>query len=117
MDFFLFKVFNVNDNFTDRNGPEWWRIRSEFQKGLSSPSNVRSFLPEIDDITVNFVNKLEETEVGGVVPDFLATLSRLNLERQSDIRNELTKNNFHATVSSSDLSVCVRCAYEQFLRN
>lgn len=69
--------------FFIRNGPEWWRIRSEFQKGLSSPTNVRSFLPDTDDITTEFSNKLQATKDGEDIPDFLEILSRLNLERKS----------------------------------
>lgn len=71
---FIYNFFNIS------NGPEWWRIRSEFQKGLSSPSNVRNFLPEADDITKEFVSKLKSTKAGEDIPDFLPILSRLNLE-------------------------------------
>lgn len=38
-----------------RNGPEWWRLRSEVQKELSTTQNVRSFLPDIDRVTRQFV--------------------------------------------------------------
>lgn len=74
---------SVDDNFVSSNGPEWWRIRSEFQKGLSSPTNVRSFLSDIDEITKEFTSNLDETLVDAEVPDFLLILSRLNLERRS----------------------------------
>ena len=55
---------------------EWWRLRSEFQKQLSVPSNVRSFLPDVDEITREFVENLEANKVIDMMPE----LARLNLE-------------------------------------
>lgn len=85
----LCKVFELNvlevivfEIFVIRNGPEWWRLRSEFQKGLSSPSNVRNFLPDTDNITNEFVSKIMDTSVEKDVPDFMLMLLRLNLERK-----------------------------------
>ncbi|XP_037044691.1 cytochrome P450 302a1, mitochondrial isoform X1 [Bradysia coprophila] len=76
------------------NGPEWWRIRSEFQKGLSSPTNVRSFLSVTDDITDEFVINLEDTRVNDDVPDFLPTLARLNLELLCHLVFDVRMNSF-----------------------
>lgn len=59
-----------------RNGPEWWRLRSEFQKGLSSPKHVRSFLPDVDVVTNDFVDDLKTD----CIVDLLPEISRLNLE-------------------------------------
>ncbi|XP_055318512.1 cytochrome P450 302a1, mitochondrial [Sitodiplosis mosellana] len=64
------------------NGPEWWRLRSEFQKGLSSPSHIRQFLCDSDSITKEFIAQVEPTKTtdAELVEDFLPELSRLNLE-------------------------------------
>lgn len=95
-----------------RNGSEWWRIRSEFQKGLSSPSNVRSFLPDTDEITKEFASKLVDTQIGDDVPDFLVILSRLNLERNgvSTIQDE-SSGIIKLSIFSA-LPHCLRCANE-----
>lgn len=65
-----------------RNGSEWWRLRSEFQKGLSSPHHTRKFLSDSDNITKEFVAHIRSTNATpDKVPDILPELSRLNLER------------------------------------
>lgn len=107
----LFDILSVFSN-----GPEWWRIRSEFQKGLSSPSNVRSFLSDTDDIIKEFANKLEDTQVDEVVPDFLVILSRLNLERKPVNDNSRQGKRNDSTVNFSTLPCCLRRADEQFLQ-
>ncbi|XP_001661673.2 cytochrome P450 302a1, mitochondrial [Aedes aegypti] len=61
------------------NGIEWWKIRSELQKGLSSPQSVRNFLPLTDKVTREFVASMNSTE-HDCVPDFMPAISRLNLE-------------------------------------
>lgn len=65
-----------------RNGPEWWRLRSEFQKGLSSPNHIRQFLNDSDQITKEFVSQIKPSTGtdAETVEDFLPELSRLNLE-------------------------------------
>lgn len=65
-----------------RNGPEWWRLRSEFQKGLSSPNHIRNFLTSSDNITKEFIHHIKPTMSNDpqMVNDFLPELSRLNLE-------------------------------------
>lgn len=62
-----------------RNGPEWFRIRSVFQKGLSSPQSVKKFLDSTDDIVQEWLDMVEIlTEAPDV--DYLPELSRLFLE-------------------------------------
>lgn len=63
-----------------RNGDEWWRMRSEFQKGLSSPKAVRSMLPDSEQITREWLQHLNIQETS-TISDMLPELSRLNLER------------------------------------
>ncbi|XP_039437333.1 cytochrome P450 302a1, mitochondrial [Culex pipiens pallens] len=62
------------------NGIDWWKIRSELQKGLSSPQSVRNFLPLTDQVTKEFVASVKQTESKDSVPDFMPGISRLNLE-------------------------------------
>lgn len=59
-----------------RNGAEWWRLRSELQKEISAPKSVRSFLPEVDEVTKEFLEFLPKAEN----VDMLPKLARLNLE-------------------------------------
>lgn len=40
---------------TFRNGTEWWRIRREFQKGLSKPRNIANYLEDTDAVVQEFV--------------------------------------------------------------
>lgn len=64
-----------------RNGREWWRLRSEFQKGLSSPGHIRQFLCNSDAITKEFVSQMKpRPHPTQDSDDFLPELSRLNLE-------------------------------------
>lgn len=62
------------------NGDEWWRLRSELQKGLSSPNHVKQFLSHSDVITKEFIVQIKPAVAGEEVPDVLPELSRLNLE-------------------------------------
>lgn len=62
------------------NGEEWWRLRAELQKGLSSPQHVRNLLGETERITREWLQSgVVEANVDGVF-DVLPELSRLNLE-------------------------------------
>ena len=70
----FFKV-NYIPIFDYRNGPEWWRIRQAAQKALSTPNNVRRYLPVTDETVREFLSQIpHETD------DFLPLLSYLNLE-------------------------------------
>lgn len=64
-----------------RNGEEWWRIRSELQKGLSKPQNVRNFLPDADATVQQFMKTLpQQFDENQEIDEMLNELSRLNLE-------------------------------------
>ena len=65
-----------------RNGPEWYKIRSELQKGLSHPKNVRDFLSHVDTVTQEFIEFLPHRrfDKNNEIDDMLDDLSRLNLE-------------------------------------
>ncbi|XP_075233158.1 cytochrome P450 302a1, mitochondrial-like isoform X2 [Lycorma delicatula] len=59
------------------NGPEWWHLRSCFQRNLSRIQDVRSFLKSSDLVIREFISmRVKE----GCVQDFLPELSRLYLE-------------------------------------
>ena len=70
----------IRMKYVVRNGAEWWRLRSEFQHGLSRPQNVRSYLPQTDEIIQEFVNQCKEWPRSADDTDFLVELSRLFLE-------------------------------------
>lgn len=76
----------VGEKKKNRNGSEWWRLRSEFQKGLSSPNHIRQFLNDADAITKQFVSQVKPTCLNNPneIEDFLPELSRLNLECKSN---------------------------------
>lgn len=66
---------------TFRNGDEWWKIRSKLQKGISSPKNVRDFLPRADEAVKDFVRTLPQQFNGqSEIPEMLDEVSRLSLE-------------------------------------
>ncbi|XP_001601675.1 cytochrome P450 302a1, mitochondrial [Nasonia vitripennis] len=58
------------------NGPDWWRLRKEFQKALSRPRNVVNYAEDTDEIVRRFVSVCED----GRFDDALPLLSRLFLE-------------------------------------
>jgi hypothetical protein len=64
-----------------RNGPEWWRLRSEFQQVLSRPQSVKLYLPQIDQVIQEFIDHINTwTQSAGKYQDFSDELSRLYLE-------------------------------------
>nr|XP_003701074.1 PREDICTED: cytochrome P450 302a1, mitochondrial [Megachile rotundata]XP_012135499.1 PREDICTED: cytochrome P450 302a1, mitochondrial [Megachile rotundata]XP_012135500.1 PREDICTED: cytochrome P450 302a1, mitochondrial [Megachile rotundata] len=58
------------------NGPEWWRLRKEFQKVSSKPQDIINYLEETNCVVQEFV-KLCSSET---FDDLLPILSRLYLE-------------------------------------
>lgn len=56
-------------------------MRSEFQKGLSSPKAVRSMLPDSEQIIREWLENLNIQD-NETIEDMLPELSRLNLERK-----------------------------------
>ncbi|GJQ70311.1 putative cytochrome p450 [Trypoxylus dichotomus] len=61
------------------NGPEWLRLRSVLQKGLSSPISVQNFLPSTNNIVQDWLLRIKELSQQPNV-DYLPELSRLFLE-------------------------------------
>ncbi|CAK9801790.1 Cytochrome P450 302a1, mitochondrial [Anthophora plagiata] len=58
------------------NGPEWWRLRKEFQKVTSKPQDVINYLKETDYVVQEFLELCSKEKFD----DFLPILSRLFLE-------------------------------------
>lgn len=75
------------------NGPHWLRLRSIFQKGLSSPSAVHNFLPESNEIIQEWLYRLEDI---CKTPDLVYAneLSRLFLELICLVALDLRMNSF-----------------------
>ncbi|KAK9686524.1 Cytochrome P450 [Popillia japonica] len=61
------------------NGPEWLRLRSVLQKGLSSPAAVQNFLPSTNDVVQEWLLRIKDLSQQPNV-DYLPELSRLFLE-------------------------------------
>lgn len=59
-----------------RNGPEWWRLRKEFQKVTSKPQDIINYLEETNCVVQEFVELCYNERF----EDFLQILSRLFLE-------------------------------------
>ncbi|XP_020289408.1 cytochrome P450 302a1, mitochondrial isoform X2 [Pseudomyrmex gracilis] len=57
------------------NGTEWWRIRREFQKGLSKPRNIANYLEDTDAVVQEFVRLCAREKTDDLQP----LLSRLFL--------------------------------------
>ncbi|XP_030747871.1 cytochrome P450 302a1, mitochondrial-like [Sitophilus oryzae] len=61
------------------NGPDWYKIRKIFQKGLSGPLAVKRFLSGSDEIIKEWLGRIESNR-NNPEADFLPELSRLFLE-------------------------------------
>jgi ecdysteroid 22-hydroxylase len=82
-------------NFCFSNGEEWWKIRSELQKGLSSPKNVRNFLSEAEATVKDFVEFLPKRfDENGEIKETLEELSRVYLELTCQIAFDERLNSF-----------------------
>ncbi|XP_041976410.1 cytochrome P450 302a1, mitochondrial-like [Aricia agestis] len=61
------------------NGPDWWRLRSTFQKIFSTPQSVKQHIDITDKIVREFVNWTKNSYLSSE-SDFLKYLNRLYLE-------------------------------------
>ncbi|CRK95742.1 CLUMA_CG009199, isoform A [Clunio marinus] len=70
-----------NAGLLSTNGEEWWRIRSQFQKGLSSPKNVRNFLPTADVTVKEFINHMPKCfDKDSIINDFSIPILKLKTQ-------------------------------------
>ncbi|XP_076652888.1 cytochrome P450 302a1, mitochondrial isoform X1 [Halictus rubicundus] len=86
------------------NGPEWWRLRKEFQKVSSKPQNIINYIEETDIVVKEFVELCTNEKF----EDLLPILSRLYLELTClvvfDVRlNSFSKEERHEESRSSKL--------------
>lgn len=94
------------------NGPEWFRIRSVFQKGLSSIQSVKRFLNGSDNIIQEWLIMLESMRKSPNL-DFLPELSRLFLELTGQNTLDIRFNSFssHERRKDSRSSKLIQAAY------
>ena len=64
-----------------RNGPDWFKQRSIFQKDLSQLKSVQNFASETNDIVREWLHRIQSIS-GNSRVDYLPELSRLFLERE-----------------------------------
>ncbi|XP_045493534.1 cytochrome P450 302a1, mitochondrial [Colias croceus] len=72
------QVYN-SGGLLSTNGPEWWRIRSAFQKNFSGPRNAKQYVNITDQVVEEFIQWIKDVNVSSN-DDFLPYLNRLNLE-------------------------------------
>ncbi|XP_039748636.1 cytochrome P450 302a1, mitochondrial isoform X1 [Pararge aegeria] len=72
------QVYNTG-GLLSTNGPDWWRIRSAFQKNFSSPQNAKQYVQEVDNIVKRFIQWIHHNKPSHH-DDFLQYLNRLYLE-------------------------------------
>ncbi|XP_063839608.1 cytochrome P450 302a1, mitochondrial [Ostrinia nubilalis] len=70
-------VYNTG-GLLSMNGPEWWKLRSTFQKNFTSPKSVKVHVESTDGVVKELVHCIKKTFTPG--NDFLPYLNRLNLE-------------------------------------
>lgn len=62
-----------------RNGSEWWRLRSTFQKNFTAPQSVKEHVTDTDAVVQDLVRYVKDFNISSK-DDFLESLNRLNLE-------------------------------------
>lgn len=65
--------------YFSRNGSEWWRIRSAFQKNFTAPQSVKEHVTNADAVVQELVRYIKDYNISSK-DDFLESLNRLNLE-------------------------------------
>ncbi|CAK1604156.1 unnamed protein product [Parnassius mnemosyne] len=71
-------VYNTG-GLLSTNGPDWWRLRSTFQKNFTGPQNAKQYVENTDDVVREFVKWIRDSKLSHN-EDFLIYLNRLNLE-------------------------------------
>nr|QST15058.1 CYP362A5 protein [Diaphanosoma celebensis] len=63
-------------------GEDWWKLRSKVQQSLLKPQNIYNYLPAINDIGHEFIDRIRliRQENNEMKPDFLNELYRWALE-------------------------------------
>ncbi|XP_050682280.1 cytochrome P450 302a1, mitochondrial isoform X2 [Leptidea sinapis] len=89
------QVYNTG-GLLSTNGPEWWRLRSAFQKHFSGPQNAKLHVNTMDDVVTEFIDWIKNNNLT-VVHNFLPLLNRLNLEAIGAIAFNERFNSFSAS--------------------
>ncbi|XP_072940488.1 cytochrome P450 302a1, mitochondrial [Epargyreus clarus] len=71
-------VYNTG-GLLSTNGPDWWKLRSTFQKNFSGPQNAKEHVESTDVVVNEFVQWIKASNLSHK-KDFLPYLNRLNLE-------------------------------------
>ncbi|CAH2075253.1 unnamed protein product, partial [Iphiclides podalirius] len=71
-------VYNTG-GLLSTNGPNWWRLRSTFQKNFTGSQNAKQYVDVTDAVVIEFVKWIKDRKVSQD-EDFLIYLNRLNLE-------------------------------------
>lgn len=80
------------------NGPDWWRLRKEFQKVLNKQDNISDYLEDMDCVVSEFVPLCIEEKFD----DFLPLLSRLFLELTCLTAFDVRMNSFSKEEKQKD---------------
>ncbi|KAG5677094.1 hypothetical protein PVAND_006877 [Polypedilum vanderplanki] len=63
------------------NGEKWWELRSQFQKHISSPKNVRNILPSTNQVTREFIEMLaSKFDANNTIQDMVTEFDRFSFE-------------------------------------
>ncbi|XP_050733401.1 probable cytochrome P450 301a1, mitochondrial isoform X2 [Eriocheir sinensis] len=74
--------FEGKTGLLSENGEEWWRVRSKVQTPMMKPKNVASYLPQVDQITLEFIERMAffQAKHGEMPHDFQTELYKWALE-------------------------------------
>ncbi|KAG0696817.1 putative cytochrome P450 49a1 [Chionoecetes opilio] len=74
--------FEGKTGLLTENGDEWWRVRSRVQTPMMKPKNVTSYLGQVDEVTIEFVERMAslQEQHGEMPTDFQTELYKWALE-------------------------------------
>ncbi|XP_026328415.1 cytochrome P450 302a1, mitochondrial isoform X2 [Hyposmocoma kahamanoa] len=94
----------------DRNGSEWWRLRSAFQKNFTAPQSVKEHVTDTDAVVQELVRYVKDYNIS-CKEDFLESLNRLNLEIIGQVAFNERFNSFsHTELDSKSRSSSIIAA-------
>ncbi|XP_068236277.1 probable cytochrome P450 49a1 [Palaemon carinicauda] len=77
--------FEQKTGLITENGEEWKRVRSRVQTPMMKPRNINAYLPEMDQVTLEFMNRISafQDKHGEMPEDFQVELYKWALESVS----------------------------------